>query len=990
MSTRDDERIDRVDKILTPRQRRTPILLPVDPTDEELALDWTLAEEDLVEVARCRGDKNRRRFSIQLSVLRLYGRFLDEYSAVPVRVINHLCRRIEVAPVLFVDRAVRDATESAQQQRIRAYLGYSDFDDEIRARLEQRLEEWTAEDLVPRDLFDRAEKLLRSWKVVLPSPSTLERLVVRTVARTKQEIYERLAAELTDDDRDRLDELLGIQPGDRRSLLFHLKRYPPEATPQQIAAHIRRYETARSIGSHRVEAAAVEPDVIRHLALVARKYDVDDLKRMGRDKRHAMLACFLAETRKTLLDQVVAMHDQYITGMIRRSTHDYDARHKDAGRRARKGLETIVSAVESLLEDGHEEKSARAIAFLELHEMALREAIVSVRTFQRLEDRGYVDTLCARYSKLREYFRFFVRLDFEGEPGSRALMEGLDIVRGLDSGEIKRLPDDAPQRFVPPAWKPALRRADGTIDRAVWEIALAIAVRDSLRSGDLYLSDSHRHVSFSNFIYDERHWTDARERSYVEMGLPTAPDDAVARLRSELTEAALLASAGLDENPFASIYNGRLKLKRSDALAIPASVRELRRALEGYLPRIRIEDLVADIDARCAFTQQLRPLGGYEPRSTNVYTTMLAALVAHATNLGIAAMGQSAEGITVDMLQHVTRWFLREETLKAANAAIIEYHHGLRHSSVFGLGTVSSSDGQRFGVQGSTLLGSFYPRYFGYYDRAITIYTHTSDQFTVFSTKAISCGPREAVYVLDGLLENDTVLRPHEHCSDMHGYTEHIFGLCYLLGFSFMPRLKDLKDQQLFRLDRHTSYGAIDAIIRATVNADVIREQWDQLVRLAASLRDRTAPANVVVGRLANSVDRLSKALTALGRIVKTIHILRYIHDDEVRNRIQLQLNRGEQRHQLARWLFFANQGEFRKGDFEEIMNKSSCLSLLSNAVVVWNTIQMQRIVDQLRAAGEVVSDRDLAHIAPLAFAHVIPNGTYHFERTPTANLPVY
>ena len=305
---------------------------------------------------------------------------------------------------------------------------------------------------------------------------------------------------------------------------------------------------------------------------------------------------------------------------------------------------------------------------------------------------------------------------------------------------------------------------------------------------------------------------------------------------------------------------------------------------------------------------------------------------------------------------------------------------------------MSSSDGRRFGLQGSSLLGSFYPRYFGYYDRAIKIYTHTSDQFTVFSTKAISCGPREAVYVLDGLLENDTVLRPHEHCADTHGYTEHIFGLCYLLGFAFMPRLKDLKDQQLYRLDRHVGFGAVDAIIRSTVDTELIREQWDQLVRVAASLRDRTAPANVVVGRLANSgrSDRLSKALTALGRIVKTIHILRYIHDDEVRNRIQLQLNRGEQRHQLARWLFFANQGDFRKGDFEEIMNKSSCLSLLSNAVVVWNTIQMQRIVDQLRAAGEVVSDRDLAHISPLAFAHVIPNGTYNFERTPPTKLPIY
>src|SRR4051812_12594220 len=97
--------------------------------------------------------------------------------------------------------------------------------------------------------------------------------------------------------------------------------------------------------------------------------------------------------------------------------------------------------------------------------------------------------------------------------------------------------------------------------------------------------------------------------------------------------------------------------------------------------------------------------------------------------------------------------------------------------------------------------------------------------------------------------------------------------------------------------------------------------------------------------------------------------------------RVQLQLNRGESRHDLARWLFFANQGEFRTGDYEEIMNKASCLSLLSNAVLVWNTVRMGEIVARLCAAGETVLDEDLARISPLAYAHVIPNGTYVFDR---------
>ena len=80
--------------------------------------------------------------------------------------------------------------------------------------------------------------------------------------------------------------------------------------------------------------------------------------------------------------------------------------------------------------------------------------------------------------------------------------------------------------------------------------------------------------------------------------------------------------------------------------------------------------------------------------------------------------------------------------------------------------------------------------------------------------------------------------------------------------------------------------------------------------------------------------------------------------------------------------MFFANQGAFQTGDYDEIMNKATCLSLLSNAVVVWNTVQMGQILTQLRAAGETITDDELARVSPMAFAHVIPNGTYFIRGT--------
>jgi hypothetical protein len=102
-----------------------------------------------------------------------------------------------------------------------------------------------------------------------------------------------------------------------------------------------------------------------------------------------------------------------------------------------------------------------------------------------------------------------------------------------------------------------------------------------------------------------------------------------------------------------------------------------------------------------------------------------------------------------------------------------------------------------------------------------------------------------------------------------------------------------------------------------------------------------------------------------LGRLGKSVHILRYINEEPLRRAIQLQLNRGEFRHALAKWLFFANHGAFRTGDYEEIMNKVSCLSLLSNAVLVWNTVRIDHIVTQLRANGNLVRDEDLARVSP-------------------------
>jgi TnpA family transposase len=119
---------------------------------------------------------------------------------------------------------------------------------------------------------------------------------------------------------------------------------------------------------------------------------------------------------------------------------------------------------------------------------------------------------------------------------------------------------------------------------------------------------------------------------------------------------------------------------------------------------------------------------------------------------------------------------------------------------------------------------------------------------------------------------------------------------------------------------------ALAGLFAGNADAVAIIEQCDQLIRIAASLKARNAPAHVVLQRPTSSgpSDRVAKALTVLGRLVKTRNILRYLHDEPPCPHIQTQLNRGEARHGLARWLFFVDQGEFRTSDFEMIMNNAN------------------------------------------------------------------
>ena len=229
----------------------------------------------------------------------------------------------------------------------------------------------------------------------------------------------------------------------------------------------------------------------------------------------------------------------------------------------------------------------------------------------------------------------------------------------------------------------------------------------------------------------------------------------------------------------------------------------------------------------------------------------------------------------------------------------------------------------------------------------------------------------------------ETVETRNSTCS-----SHYCFALFDLLGLSFAPRIRDVGDQQLYRVKRQMSDATLKPLFLRRINCQLILDYWDEMLRLAGSLKRGWVTASLFITKLRSfpEPNRLLEALQEYGRLVKTIFILRYLNSEDYRRLINRQLNRGESIHSLRRFLMFARQGELRKRKQEELANQSSCLTLVTNAVIIWNTIYMAAALDYLKQEGYSISEEDIAHLSPARFDHINPYGKYRFDMTENQN----
>jgi TnpA family transposase len=386
------------------------------------------------------------------------------------------------------------------------------------------------------------------------------------------------------------------------------------------------------------------------------------------------------------------------------------------------------------------------------------------------------------------------------------------------------------------------------------------------------------------------------------------------------------------------------------------------------LPHVDLPEVLLEINARTGFASEFVHLSQTNARIEDLHISTCAVLLAEACNIGLEPLVRpDVPALTRSRLSWVKQNYIRQETLIRANARLVDTQAEISLAQTWGGGEVASADGIRFTVPVRTLNAGPNSKYFGV-GRGITYYNFTSDQFTGFHGIVIPGTLRDSLFLLAGLLEQQTSLQPREIMTDTAGYSDVVFGLFWLLGYQFSPRLADIGEARYWRIDATADYGVLNGIARNQVNTALIANNWDDMLRVTGSLQRGSG----------NST--LSKAIGELGRIAKTLYLLPYLDDETYRRRILTQLNRGEGRHSLSRSVFYGQRGEIRKKYREGQEDQLGALGLVVNIIVLWNTFYLDAAISKLKETCQKLKPEDLARLSPLGYKHINMLGRYSFS----------
>lgn len=958
-------------KLLTTSARQALFGIPTDTASLEKY--YAFRKEDLEIIASRRRHSNQLGLAIHLALLRHPGQGWIEAELLPDAFLNWIATQLGLSAENLEGYGSRPATRMSHRSLAMSHLDLKPFSSEPLTTFMSiaTLAAFDTDD--GRIIMERLVDAIRTRDIVLPSTDTLERIGIAGRARARRLAATSIVGELSGIQKRQLSDLLNVDPKYRKSPLAWLRAMPYSNSAASLRALLERLAYVRQIGLAPNLGDNIHPARLTKFAREGAVAPAQLLSDFGERRRLATLAAQMVEMNVTLTDASIAMFER-LTGQLFTNSR----RSQDKSYQASKSQVARLMKIFAGTLDGLARARATGDDIFEVLDNTIGwNRLMNIRPeVSEIAESTSEDPLALaskRYAQLRRFAPAFLEAFSISVPDAGVeLHAAINLLREHNLTGKRKLPENVPMPFPVKHWK-GLIFEGGKPVRRVYETAVISTLRDRLRAGDAWVEGSRDYRRFDTYLLPSSEsgivMTEAGFQTNGPMWLKARQELLSHRLDEVQTKLRKNQLEGV------RLENGRLKITPHDPIT-PKTGEDLDRSIDALMPRIRITELLWDVANRTGFLEAFTDLRS--GRSHENPAAILASILAGATNLGLERMAQASKSVSHAQLSWASNWHLRPETYSEALSRIIDAHHELPFAKVWGNAESTSSDGQFFPSGRNT--GEINAKYGP--DPGLKIYSFLSGQYGSFHSSVIGATSGEAPYVLDGLMGNAAQFNPLIHHVDTGGVSDHVFALFYLLQLQLAPRLRDFPDRRLGCFGKPRDWKGLRPLIGNPINEAVIRDHWGDVLRLAASVKTGAVKPSALLKKLGTyrQQNRLYLALGEIGRIERTLFMLDWMENPQLRKDSQAGLNKGEARHSLAKAVFAHSQGRILDRSDAAQQKRAMALNLVIAAIIYWNSIYIEKAADHMRRSGQLSDSDLLKHVSPLGWEHINLTGDFDWH----------
>ncbi len=739
------------------------------------------------------------------------------------------------------------------KQIIKQYLGINNYSNEIENILQNEADTLSSNFIHRKKIFYSLIDLSIRLKIEIPSYTKIVMIITNSINSSKKDIVDKLKIYENDEKLKVLDEFLNkdIESKNRYNLTYY-RKLEHSTNKKQILISLAKFNTIKTkftLIKSIIENIKLNSKIAQYYSTWASKSKTSQLLQTNKSNQHFTLLSFVYHQYLIRNDNLV---DRFITitqsakNSSLRVQKEFSFEQEPKKNNIIKSLEDInigtLNDISSVIKDKSlsDIKKVSAIESLVDIKSKLLATILSSKELSQASSETKYDFIEQKSISLQGKISGILKaIEFDEKTSNKNIILAINYFKNNTT-----ITNKAPQEFLND--EEIVTIFDGGKFRvSLYKVLLFFYISDAIKNGTLNLKYSIKYKNFEHYMIDKDVWIKKKDTllKVHELEHLKEFDNFIIPIKEKLESSYKTVNTNINQgfNTYYTSTSDKFILKTPKVEKADNEINLLSK----YFPQ---SEYLSVIDMLNTINQSTDFLSSFEhynnSKSKTYHNLLLAAILGYGCNLSLSKIGKISKGINENQLDNAKIWYFNQDNTNEANDKIIVYMEELEIIKVMRNEESinhTSSDGQKYNISSSidSTNAGYSFKYFGT-NKGVVDYKFIDESHRLFHSQVINVNERESGYVIDGLLNNNAV-KSDIHSTDTHGFTEIIFGLTNLLGFSFAPRIKNFKDQQLYSYNSPKFYHNLgyELIPKRKINENVIIDNWDDILRFIITIKER-------------------------------------------------------------------------------------------------------------------------------------------------------